>query len=430
MNLVMKKILSLVLVIMCVIPFGWAATAETNKETALTWPVPGHYSVTQEYIDTPERFHNGIDILDNNIAGATVSAAMGGTVKKVFKCTYHHDTSDVSCYGYGTCVIIYGDDGRSYIYAHLLGGSIPSEVYEGAKVAKGAKIGQVGNTGYSYAYHLHFVVADGEDYLHNTFDPLTLTFEEHPDNATALTAAGVKYPVHLESGAKFEIFGTVFSPYNIIFGEVKVTDADGRKLFAADVNKEYGKSIFDLSEYASMMDFSSLSDGTYQYSLDVLDERGYSVRIEKPFTVGSSESTLDAVDLIAGIHDCDNPLVDDAYRWDGGQVTKEPNCTSHGVKTYTCRECGNTRLQVIAVLPHDFEEEFTVDSEPNFKGAVGYKSRHCRACDARTDITEIPTVESSETDFVEKFILVSAVPILICLAWCVIFFVRKKRWSK
>jgi len=398
MKSIIKKMLSLAIAVLCVLSFGTSmvvVAAEETEVTALMWPVPGHYEVTQGYIHIPGRFHNGIDILDGNISGATVIAAMGGTVDKVYDCTLHHETSATSCYGYGTCVMIYGDDGRSYVYAHLLGGSVPSYVYVGAKIAQGTKIGQVGNPGYSYAEHLHFVVAEGTDYLNGTFDPLTLTFGDHPDNAPAFTVAGIKYPIHKESGDYFEAGGTIFSPNNIVYGEAKVLDASGKEIFGVGISAEDKKNVFDLNAFADQMDFRSLADGAYRYAVCAVDEKGYSVRSYFSFTVGRGETAFATADTLYGVHDCDEELVDAAYKWDSGVITKEPTCSEAGVKTYTCKECGNTKTEDIPMVDHDFQDSFTVDSKPTADSA-GQESRHCNNCSAVTDVTELPKLQTEE----------------------------------
>ncbi len=429
MKTIINRTLSLALAVMCVISFGRLLTVEATAQTTLKWPVPGHYDVTQEYIDTAERYHNGIDILDNNISGATVCAAMSGTVEKVFNCTLHHEESTVSCYGYGTCVIIYGDDGRSYIYAHLLGGSIPSDVYEGAHIEQGTKVGQVGSTGYSYAYHLHFVVTEGKNYLKNTIDPLSLTYDDHPDNASELTLAGANYPINIQSGDSFEMFGTIFSPNYIIYGEAKVLDASDKEIFSAGVSKEDARKVFDLRELGSQMDFPSLSDGTYKYIVYAVDEKGYSAQISNTFTVGSEQTSVATADPLIGTHNCDEELVDGAYGWDDGVVTREPTCVEVGLKTYTCNECGKFKTEDIPKSEHDFQMSFTVDTEPNAE-SVGYKSRHCNNCSATTDVTEIPKTEVPEslTDDVSYLILpVMIFCVLLAFVLWLIFAKRRKK---
>ena len=94
-----------------------------NAATELYWPVPNHTHLSQG-------FHDGkaIDISDENIAGADVIAAMGGTVTHIFLCTEQHYGSTGDCNGFGTGLVIAGDDGRIYQYAHMQGGSIPLQL--------------------------------------------------------------------------------------------------------------------------------------------------------------------------------------------------------------------------------------------------------------------------------------------------------------
>ena len=128
-------------------------------QSTLIWPVPGHTNKSQG-------FHNGnaIDISDGSIYGAEVVAAMGGTVTNIWLSDCHHNNqteADACCRGFGTGLVITGDDGRIYQYAHMLPGSVPSSVYYGAYVSAGQKIGQVGNSGFSTGAHLHFGISIG-----------------------------------------------------------------------------------------------------------------------------------------------------------------------------------------------------------------------------------------------------------------------------
>ena len=155
-------------------------SAENNEIALLSgvqlfWPVPGHTSLSQG-------FHSGnaIDISDGSIAGASVIAAIGGTVSTIYLCPDQHYGSDGDCHGFGTGIVINGDDGRTYQYAHMQGGSVPSNVYHGARVEAGQKIGAVGTTGNSSGNHLHFGISIGdywnasginpqyENYIYNT----------------------------------------------------------------------------------------------------------------------------------------------------------------------------------------------------------------------------------------------------------------------
>ena len=138
---------------------------------SLVWPVPGHTNLSQG-------LHNGnaIDICDGGIYGATVVAAMGGTVEYIFLCGANHYRSDGDCNGFGTGLVIKGDDGRTYQYAHMLGGSIPENVYRGAYVSAGQKIGQVGNTGNSSGAHLHFGISYGDYWNPSGINPEEETY--------------------------------------------------------------------------------------------------------------------------------------------------------------------------------------------------------------------------------------------------------------
>ena len=92
----------------------------------LTWPVPGHTSLSQGYHDG-----NAIDIADGSITGATIVAAYSGTVRRIYTCpNQHYGNMHLNvCDGFGTGVVIDGDDGRTYQYAHMQANSIPSNVY-------------------------------------------------------------------------------------------------------------------------------------------------------------------------------------------------------------------------------------------------------------------------------------------------------------
>jgi len=87
--------------------------------------------------------HKGIDLVSSN---KTIYAADNGTV------TYSGWKS-----GYGNCIVIDHGNGYETLYAHM------SKLYvtKGKKVAKGDKIGYMGNTGNSTGEHLHFEVHKG-----------------------------------------------------------------------------------------------------------------------------------------------------------------------------------------------------------------------------------------------------------------------------
>ena len=80
------------------------------------------------------------------------------------------------------------------------------------------------------------------------------------------------------------------------------------------------------------------------------------------------------------------------HDWDEGVVTKEPTCTAAGEKTFTCRNCGETRTEAIAPGGHEY-------GEPTYEWATGNTSVTamvvCTKCGE--DITEkVPAKLDSE----------------------------------
>ena len=114
-----------------------------------TWPLPGVYTITDEFGDRIDPFtgqrmgHNGMDI--GAAQGTTVVAAQSGTVITA---------GWVS--GFGNCIIINHGNGLWSLYGHLMNGGILVSV--GQEVRQGDVIGKVGSTGRSTGPHLHFGV--------------------------------------------------------------------------------------------------------------------------------------------------------------------------------------------------------------------------------------------------------------------------------
>ena len=77
-------------------------------------------------------------------------------------------------------------------------------------------------------------------------------------------------------------------------------------------------------------------------------------------------------------------------------------CTTAGLTAGKhCSVCGET-LQAqneIPALGHDFSNEWTIDKEATCT-EKGSKSHHCTRCEVKSDVTEIPTIEHSESDWI------------------------------
>ncbi len=124
-----------------------------NRELGMVWPVGGENG--GRIIMLPEEYggyygHKGVDIAEDvPDSGTPVLAALDGTV------TFAEWNG-----GYGLCVKIRHSNGMETLYAHLRSYS----VNVGDTVTAGQQIGEVGSTGQSTGYHLHFeVTVNGEN---------------------------------------------------------------------------------------------------------------------------------------------------------------------------------------------------------------------------------------------------------------------------
>lgn len=106
-------------------------------------PLPGAKTTGRYGDKRPGRTHAGNDLAAPE--GTPTFAAVSGYVE------HRNDPK-----GYGTYIILRGDDGRRYLYGHLSARTVP----DGAHVPAGAVIGKVGNTGRSTGPHLHFEIHD------------------------------------------------------------------------------------------------------------------------------------------------------------------------------------------------------------------------------------------------------------------------------
>jgi murein DD-endopeptidase MepM/ murein hydrolase activator NlpD len=122
--------------------------------------VPNVYTITDYYgVRTwnSEGMHYGLDISGTNVAGSDIVAAESGTVILVSNSCTHNYGKTYSCGcggGYGNYVLI--DHGNGYVT--LYGHCQSINVTMGQKVERGQVIAQLGSTGYSTGFHLHFEV--------------------------------------------------------------------------------------------------------------------------------------------------------------------------------------------------------------------------------------------------------------------------------
>ena len=126
------------------------------------WPVSSKYKRISTYFGYDawrNGQHRGLDIVGStsSIAGTEIRAVQSGTVITVYTGCPHNYGKQYSCGcggGYGNYIIIDHGGGISTMYAHCQ----KVNVTKGQQVKQGDVIGNVGTTGWSTGYHLHFEV--------------------------------------------------------------------------------------------------------------------------------------------------------------------------------------------------------------------------------------------------------------------------------
>lgn len=106
-----------------------------------------------------------------------------------------------------------------------------------------------------------------------------------------------------------------------------------------------------------------------------------------------------AVCKVCGAHENDQTIPPLGHKFGEWQSLSLPGCTSAGEDERTCGACGTSEKREIPALGHDYDEEFTVDVYPTAE-SFGQKSRHCKrpGCLSRDSVTVIEKLKA-ETDF-------------------------------
>ncbi|TLG77239.1 M23 family metallopeptidase [Culicoidibacter larvae] len=125
----------------------------TDNSSSVSWPLPGG-KVTYGIGDYED--HTGVDVQGNFYGGDSIVSIISGTVIETNNsCPTTGHCSDQ----FGNYVIIHGKyNGKDYVimYAHMQQYSVSVSV--GQNIQSGQKIGQVGDSGLSFGYHVHVEV--------------------------------------------------------------------------------------------------------------------------------------------------------------------------------------------------------------------------------------------------------------------------------
>ena len=394
-----KRMLSLmlaVLMVVCLLP-------TTALAATLVWPVPGHKSLSQGfYYNNANQYHYGIDISDGSITGATIVAAMGGTVKYVRNCTQHHPGSQHNCYGFGTGVVIIGDDGRAYQYAHMQGGSVPSNVYVGARVEAGQMIGRVGQTGDATGPHLHFGISNGQNYWENNVNPMLETYADGPSVGVEWINEKIQTwdtNCYVYSRATTSVKGTFSS------GGITLWDSKGNVVATRDDSVNWTGTYLNVGYNITEEIGVTLTPGTaYKYQLRAVfngktytKEGTVTTTGQAPhthyYTATVTAPTCTAKGYTTHTCACGNSYVDtytDAlgHAWDNGKVTKQPTEAETGVKTFTCTRCGEAKTETIPKLTHEHSYKAVVTAPTCTE--KGYTTHTCACGDSYVDSYVLP----------------------------------------
>ena len=394
-----KRMLSLmlaVLMVVCLLP-------TTALAATLVWPVPGHKSLSQGfYYNNANEYHYGIDISDGSITGATIVAAMGGTVKYVRNCTQHHPGSQHNCYGFGTGVVIIGDDGRAYQYAHMQGGSVPSNVYVGARVEAGQMIGRVGQTGDATGPHLHFGISNGQNYWENNVNPMLETYADGPSVGVEWINEQIQTwdtNCYVYSRATTSVKGTFSS------GGITLWDSKGNVVATRDDSVNWTGTYLNVGYNITEEIGVTLTPGTaYKYQLRAVfngktytKEGTVTTTGQAPhthyYTATVTAPTCTTKGYTTHTCACGNSYVDtytDAlgHAWDNGKVTKQPTEAETGVKTFTCTRCGETMTEIIPKLTHEHSYKAVVTAPTCTE--KGYTTHTCACGDSYVDSYVLP----------------------------------------
>lgn len=356
----LAAVVSMIMMVTClIVPVIPSAEAAGS----IYWPVPGHTTLTGTYSSD----HPAIDISDGSITGAAVIAAMGGTIYKIYLCEEQHYGSNHDCNGFGTGIVIKGDDGRFYQYAHMQAGSIPSYVYYGGYVSAGAMVGRVGTTGNSSGPHLHFGISNGTSWYPCNVDPQTesyiYTTAEVSMNWTEVSATPTQTDARVSVKAVPSSSGS-FGETGVVIYNANGSMIGGKTETADSTARTYLNIWYDITAETGLV----LASGhTYSYQFYTYFN---GVRYDSPLY--SFTTTGDA-----------------AHSYGAWTVKTAATCTAEGQEVRTCSICGAVETRSIAAVGHSFGAWTTTEAATCTE--AGQQRRDCTRC----DYYETKTIEAT-----------------------------------
>ena len=345
-------------------------SAMTAKATVTTyyWPVMGHTVLSQGYHSQ----HKALDISDLSIDGAPVCAVIGGTVYKRYDCAQQHYGTMHTCDGFGTALVIQGDDGNYYTYAHLQANSIPAAYTEGAYVPGGVTIGTVGTTGHSTGSHLHFCISSTSYIWGGDVNPLSLSYQYTFDPQPVVTyrefSQGVYY-IRNTLNEKYMSVSYATDAQAITTGLYNASSDQQMEFIPVSngykIRPLCTERVINASGYA-------VSPGQ---KVDIRDDSGISAQwwgFEK-VSGGYIIRSMQNQNCVLALASDNDDVVVETYTGDSSQIweiipkdckhpsytnkiTKQVTCTSAGIRLYTCKDCSYSYTKTIAKTGHSYTD--------------------------------------------------------------------------
>ena len=166
---------------------------------------------------------------------------------------------------------------------------------------------------------------------------------------------------------------------------VNFVDCEGKN-FKIDVT--VGTFVFKVKEEAN--------GGFYDIRLANRQPNRYGEDLTGAFANGRGDTIIPTV-VNGGVN---IPITQGNCRHNFGEwkAVFDATCDKEGIAVRNCSRCGKNEDKIVDALPHDFEENWTVDREAT-ADKFGVMSRHCKNCDEKTDIKTFELDVIEEEDF-------------------------------
>ena len=165
-------------------------------------------------------------------------------------------------------------------------------------------------------------------------------------------------------------------------------------LFENDIDYYYLEPVHLWDEGEVTKEATCTENGSTTYTCTVCGETSDEIIPATGHTF-SSDWSNDA-DYHWHAASCGHDVVDgkSLHSWDDGTITNQASCTETGIITYTCTVCGQTKTEIIPVVPHQWTEGVVVISATHTTD--GLMRFECTVCGATREET-LPALVDAHT---------------------------------